>query len=231
MKKTTSLLLFTFVLGLIFSSCTVNKPEPPKRTITVSGNGSVSVNPDIISIRFVVRTSDWNVNVASEKNAEYSTNALNAIKEQGVAESDICTYNYKISQDNSNSYPGKYTVSNEISVTIRNIDNAGKIIDAAVKNNAANGVTKFEYVVSDNESAIRQARTLAVQDAQNAAALLAGASGCKIDSVLNIEEYAPITRNNAIVPALKTTNASTTPITEGSVSITSEVRITYSLIN
>lgn len=229
------------IIGLgtaLLSSCVLGRPakeEAPVRSITVSGTGSVSVKPDMVSMKFIVRTTGWNCPQAAERNAINTTNTINAIKEVGVPESDISTYDYSITQDNSHNYAGEYTVRNTIAVLIRNVDITGKVIDAAVKNNTgANGITSFEYLVSDKATALREARTLAIKNAQDAASLLAGASGCKVNSVLEIrEDYTSAGRGNEILykAASMTNGATPTPITEGNVTITSNVTVKYELTN
>ena len=222
----------------LLSSCVLGRPEKevaPVRSITVSGSGSISVKPDMVSMKFIVRNTGWNCPQVAERNAINTTNTINAIKEAGIPESDISTFDYSISQDNSHSYAGEYTVRNTIAVIIRNIDLTGKVIDAAVKNNTgANGITSFEYLVSDKATALREARTLAIKNAQDAASLLAGASGCKVNGVLEIrEDYTSASRSNDMMfKAVSMEAGSTpTPIVEGNVTITSNVTIKYELTN
>ena len=229
------------IIGLgtaLLSSCMIGRPqkeEAPVRSITVSGTGSVSVKPDMVSMKFIVKSTGWNCPQASERNAINTTNTINAIKEAGIAESDISTYDYSITQDNSHAYAGEYTVRNTIAVVIRNIDLTGKIIDAAVKNNTgANGITSFEYLVSDKATALREARTLAIKNAQDAAALLAGASGCKVENVLEIrEDYTSSGRSNDMMFKAASMNGGSTPtpIVEGNITITSNVTVKYELTN
>lgn len=224
MKKLCSLYFMIFLGTIFFSSCTVNKPAEPVRTISVSGTGSVAVKPDQVTLRFFVKTSEWNVNLAAEKNATATTNVLKAIKALEIDEADIATYDYRISQDNSKDYPGKYTVTNSITVLVRNIEKTGNVIDEAVKN-GANGLTSFEYSVSDTATALRQARTLAVQDA---AALLAGASGCILGNVMDIQENESMYSNTRMLKGVGFNSAST-PIEAGTVTISTSVNITYAL--
>ena len=136
MLKKIALLIIAAGSVLLASSCTVNKPEEKVRTITVSGTGIVTLPADQLTVRFLVRTSEWNVNLARDKNAEITTKVIDKIKESGVLEGDITTVDYRISQDNSNSYPGKYTVVNYVQVLIRDLSNAGNVIDNAVANGA-----------------------------------------------------------------------------------------------
>ena len=222
----------------LLSSCVLGRPEKevaPVRSITVSGSGSISVKPDMVSMKFIVRNTGWNCPQVAERNAINTTNTINAIKEAGIPESDISTFDYSISQDNSHSYAGEYTVRNTIAVIIRNIELTGKVIDAAVKNNTgANGITAFEYLVSDKATALREARTLAIKNAQDAASLLAGASGCKVNGVLEIrEDYTSASRGNDMMfKAVSMEAGSTpTPIVEGNVTITSNVTVKYELTN
>lgn len=224
----------------LLTSCVLARPaEKPeeKRTITVSGTGSISVKPDMVSLKFVVRNSGWNIVQVAERNAINTTNTLNALKEAGIPESDISTYDYSITQDNTHTYAGEYTARNTIAVIVRNIDITGKVIDAAVKNNiGANGITSFEYLVSDKTTALREARTLAIKNAQDAASLLAGASGCKISGVMNIrEDYTSVGRQNDMlfkaVGMSREESAPSTPIVEGNITISSNVTVTYELTN
>ena len=229
------------IIGLgtaLLSSCMIGRPqkeEAPVRSITVSGTGSVSVKPDMVSMKFIVKSTGWNCPQAAERNAINTTNTINAIKETGIPESDISTYDYSITQDNSHAYAGEYTVRNTIAVVIRNIDLTGKVIDAAVKNNTgANGITSFEYLVSDKATALREARTLAIKNAQDAAALLAGASGCKVENVLEIrEDYTSSGRSNDMMFKAASMNGGSTPtpIVEGNITITSNVTVKYELTN
>ena len=233
MLKKISILIIAAGVMLFASSCTVNKPEEKVRTITVTGTGIVTQPADQLTVRFLVRTNEWNVNLARDKNAEITTKVIEKIKDAGVHSQDITTVDYRISQDNSNSYPGKYTVTNYVQVLIRDLTNAGNVIDNAVAN-GANGLTSFSYSASENPNALREARTLAVQNAQDAAALIAGASGCKVADVIDIQEgYNPSSysrsTNSAMLKAVG--NSYTTPIEAGNVEITSTVTITFSLTN
>ena len=238
MKNSIKSILIIGLGSALLSSCVLGRPakeEAPVRSITVSGSGSVSVKPDMVSMKFIVKNTGWNCPQTAERNAINTSNTIAAIKEAGIPESDISTYDYSITQDNSHTYAGEYTVRNTIAVLIRNIDLTGKVIDAAVKNNTgANGITSFEYLVSDKATALREARTLAIKNAQDAASLLAGASGCKVNGVLEIrEDYTSAGRGNDMMfkAAAMSSNGTPTPIVEGNITITSNVTVKYELTN
>ena len=62
MLKKIAVLIIAAGSVLLASSCTVNKPEEKVRTITVSGTGVVTLPADQLTVRFLVRTSEWNIN-------------------------------------------------------------------------------------------------------------------------------------------------------------------------
>lgn len=222
LKKFTKFVILFFVAG-IFVSCTVTKPVEPEKSITVVGSASIPVKADIVSITFRVRTIEWNVNRAVENNANITAKVLEAIKNAGVDSNDISTVDYNISQDLSKSYPGQYTVLNSIQVLIRNTEITGNVIDAAIVN-GANGLTSYQYLAGDKTTALRQARTQAIQNAQDAANLLASVAGTKVGNVMEINENFSTDITQPV-----TLLSSATNIQEGYIQVQSNVTVRYSL--
>lgn len=222
LKKFTKFVILFFVAG-IFVSCTVTKPVEPEKSITVVGSASIPVKADIVSITFRVRTIEWNVNRAVENNANITAKVLDAIKNAGVDSNDISTVDYNISQDLSKSYPGQYTVLNSIQVLIRNTEITGNVIDAAIVN-GANGLTSYQYLAGDKTTALRQARTQAIQNAQDAANLLASVAGTKVGNVMEINENFSTDITQPVTLLRSATN-----IQEGYIQVQSNVTVRYSL--
>lgn len=222
LKKFTKFVILFFVAS-IFVSCTVTKPVEPEKSITVVGSASIPVKADIVSITFRVRTIEWNVNRAVENNANITAKVLDAIKNAGVDSNDISTVDYNISQDLSKSYPGQYTVLNSIQVLIRNTEITGNVIDAAIVN-GANGLTSYQYLAGDKTTALRQARTQAIQNAQDAANLLASVAGTKVGNVMEINENFSTDITQPVTLLRSTTN-----IQEGYIQVQSNVTVRYSL--
>lgn len=222
LKKFTKFVILFFVAS-IFVSCTVTKPVEPEKSITVVGSASIPVKADIVSITFRVRTIEWNVNRAVENNANITAKVLDAIKNAGVDSNDISTVDYNISQDLSKSYPGQYTVLNSIQVLIRNTEITGNVIDAAIVN-GANGLTSYQYLAGDKTTALRQARTQAIQNAQDAANLLASVAGTKVGNVMEINENFSTDITQPVTLLRSATN-----IQEGYIQVQSNVTVRYSL--
>lgn len=234
--KTTKSVSLLILLTVLFTSCTVRQVQHNKRTVSVSGSGTVVVEAETATIILSVITTARDATTAATNNAT-KMNAVNeAILALGVDKESISTQNYSIRQDtstiNTRIIYGDYKVSNEIKVFLKDKTLASKVIDEAIKA-GANRLSSLTFGVLDAELAIKQARILAVQQAQEAAALIAGTSGAELGKVLTIEEY----RNNSY-PKLALMETATaldkaanisTPISGGKSSITVNVNATYEL--
>lgn len=228
------------ISALMLSSCVLpyktQEREMPK-TITVHGSGVVTGSADIASINFSVITQEWVAKTASESNAEITRRVYDAVKGAGVSVSDIDTSDINIyRQDtyaNGRTLPGRYRVSDNIVVKIRNVDKASAVIDAAVAAGAS-AMSGLSFSIGDTSSLLREARTKAIQDASETAALLAGASGCKIgDAIMIQEDDVPgIVRQKgefAMKEAVMLDSAPSTPVSPHEVSVTAGVTVTYLL--
>lgn len=224
---------FVVAAILMFGACTIHKPAEPIRTVTVRGIGSVTEEPDAASLELSVNTSGWIAKQAASDNALITSKVIEAIKESGVGTNDISTSGYLINQEkswvNGRQINGKYIVTNSIKVVVNNTAILGDIIDNAVKA-GANGIDSLTFLLLDKASAVRQARTAAVQQAQDTASLLAGSSGCILGQVMKIDEIS--SGENSAVRYLKTSaeEVSTSEIIQkGKINVHAQVEITYAL--
>ncbi len=80
-----------------------------------------------------------------------------------------------------------YRVNNQVSVTIRKIEDLGKILDAVVAA-GANNVYGINFGVDDPAAFQQQARAAAVKDAQDKAGQLAKAAGVTLGKPMSISE-------------------------------------------
>jgi len=161
--------------------------------IFVSGTGKVRLKPNI-------GTASIGVEITAGTLAEATTQAnakMNAIVEKlkglGIAEKDIQTTNYSISPLTQQTKPGVtptisgYRVNNQVSITIRKIDDAGKVLDAMVAA-GANNIYGISFGVDDPTPYQQQARAAAIKDAQDKAAQLAKAANVALGKVISISE-------------------------------------------
>ncbi len=239
MKKITMVksIIKLSILSLILTSCSIKQVQYNKRTVSVYGTGTVQLEADIAEITLSVITKAKTADVSAAQNADKMTKVQDAIFEAGVPKSAITTINYNVFQEtnyiNNRSIPGEYRATNTIRIEINDVSLISKVLDEAVKNGATD-ISSIDYSISSTEVAVKQARTLAVQQAQEAALLIAGTSGAKLGAVLNIEEEtsAPYPRNlkagryTLEAVALKD---SSTPVQIGKETISVTVHATYEL--
>lgn len=232
MKKA-KILLYIFLVCLL-SSCAVNKKVETPRTITVKGKGTVYTLPDRATVVFSVMTQNRIAHQAVHENTEIMGKVIEAIKNFGIRDTDISTSDYSVEQqgtwNNNGTYTlGRYVAGNTITVIVRNIDTVGNVIDIAVEA-GANSLNSLVFSNTETETATKQARNLAVQDAQNAAALFAGASGCSVGEVLSLVEESNFTYSNVYRDVTTESGSDTaTPISAGRIAVTSNITVTYKL--
>lgn len=228
MKKIKSAIILCLVSMLLLASCTIKREQEQLRTITVNGHGTVSVLPDRATMVFAVITQNWIAQTAVQENSRIMSNVIQALRAAGIRESDITTSGYTVNQqgswNNGVFTPGRYRADNTVTVITQHIDSASSLIDAAV-GAGATSLTSLSFSASDTETALRQARALAVQDAQNAAALFAGASGCAVGNVIELLENTEDSFSNASL----TSKTDSTPVSSGYINVTSSITVKYAL--
>lgn len=157
--------------------------------IVVIGTGEVKVEPDIASIMIGVETSAPTTQEALAQNSAQAQAIIDQIRQLGIEERDIQTSGINIYPvyDNEGRNITGYTVNNTVNVTVRNIGQAGSLIDRVVQV-GANRVYGISFGVSDPERVLTQAREAAVANARARAEQMARASGTTLGRVLFITE-------------------------------------------
>jgi uncharacterized protein YggE len=107
-----------------------------KKVITVSGRGTVDATPDEAVLRISVVTQAEDVEEASDENAVKMDAVLAALYELGIPEDDAVTSGYRVRprynwRDDKESLIG-FQVRNSLTVTVRDIENVGDVIGAAL---------------------------------------------------------------------------------------------------
>jgi len=227
------------VLALVLSACgptTINQAAPlTPRTLNVNGLGVVYLTPDIVYINIGVNTQRENAAEAVSINKAETTAVIQAIKDFGVNAKDIRTTNFSIwsnpQYDEFGNVKGtNYAVDNTVSVTVRDLDKLGDLLDSAIAA-GANSIYSIQFDVEDKTEANKEARTQAVEDAKLLAEELASAAGVELVSIDNISYY-----ESGQVPYFQGKGGggggaaeSAVPIQPGQLAISVTVNITYSI--
>lgn len=202
-------------------------------TITVSGEGKVTVKPDTASIYMGVSVTSDTATEALRVSNEKASALIAALKAAGVANDDITTSGLSIYPNYTND--GRrvvgYTSSNSVTVTVRVIGNAGPVIDAAAAA-AGDNVTvgSISFFVADPEKVISLARADAIANAKKRAGEYAAAADATVGAVLQISEVG-ITQPPVIWTGGREKDAAAAgvPIQTGTQDLTVSVTVMYAL--
>jgi uncharacterized protein len=198
---------------------------PVKKTITVTGNGTVTTVPDRAAFDFSVTTQAATAKAALAKNADEAAAVIAALKNAGIAAADLRTGQVALNPqfNQAGTDVVGYIATNTVNAKTT-IAKAGSVVDAAV-NAGANGVSGPSLSRSDSDALYRDALKDAVADAGKKAKALAEAAGLTLGGVQVIVEGAQASPPMPF--AAKDAVASGTPIEPGTQTIEAAVTVTY----
>jgi uncharacterized protein YggE len=163
---------------------------PAIHTITVAGTGTITVVPDIAHVGVGVTITKPTVKAAREAAAKSMTAIIAAVRALGVDEKDIKTTGLNLYPQYNNGTPPKvvgYTISEQVQVTVRDLDKTGDVVDAAMAKGATD-TSGIWFDVADPAKAMNEARSSAVEAARASAQAMAAAAGVNLGSVVSISE-------------------------------------------
>lgn len=214
-----------------------NTAEPPM--MTIRGEGSSSVTPDIAIVTLGVDSRAATAREAMEQNAEDMSKVVAEIRAAGVEDRDIATSDFNIqpvyenpkrNPDGTHAAPRivGYQVSNIVRVRIRDLATSGAVLDRVVAA-GANRVNGISFELSDPDSARDAAIKAAVADARHRAELIADAAGEKIVRILRIDtDMVRPVMFEARAMAMDSPKA-VTPILAGEREVTAAVTIVFEI--
>lgn len=226
------------VAGLVLAGCaTVPSTPEVKPQLTVSGTGLVRVSPDTASINLGVATQDTDVAQAVAASNLAAEAIINAVKNLGVAPEDVRTTYFNVSPQpmyDQNGQPTgqtNYWVNNSLVVTLRQVDQLGAVLQAAV-DAGANSINGISFDLTDKTQAEEQARQAAIADARQRAERLARAAGTTLGEVFSIYtggySYGAINYVEAASSA-GSPGGGTVPIAPGTFDVRIDVTLAYTL--
>jgi uncharacterized protein YggE len=142
-----------------------------------------------------VTTRAKTVKEATDANSKLMTAITAMLLQSGIAEKDVQTSRFSVQPVYAPQEPraeprlAGYSVSNQLSVKIRQIGKLGEILDRLVAAGATD-IGNVVFLVSDPSKATDQAREAAIADARRKAEVYAKASGLRLGRVLWITEDA-----------------------------------------
>lgn len=165
--------------------------DNPPRTIMISGSGKVVGIPDIATVNLGLITERRDVLSAQRENSEKMNQLLVRLKDLQISKDDIQTTQYQIYprydySKGAGTIVG-YTVSQSVSVKIRDLGKVSAVL-AAAGEVGANQVSGVSFTLDDPEDLRQEARTKAIGNAKDKARDIAKALGLKLGRIVSFNE-------------------------------------------
>lgn len=199
------LVVSSFAIALYYavSAREVARSHLSVREIAFSGEGKVSMKPDIATMRATVTTQSKKVGDGQSQNSMRSNAVMDFLKNQGVAEKDIKTasyaitpqYQYAINQPCTiGGCPPQrpptivsYDVRHVIEVKIRDLKKVDAVLEGVVIS-GANEVDGLQFMIDDEELIKAAARKEAIENAEKKARVLAEDLGISLKRIVSFSE-------------------------------------------
>jgi len=122
-------------------------------------------------------------------------------------------------------------VNNTVTVTVRDLENVGSVLDAAVQA-GANNINGIQFDIADREAAQQQAMTAAMENAQARAEVLAESAGVQLGDILSLQSYlgssTPVPYGKGYDMAVQEA-AMSVPVSPGEMQIMVDVSVVYEI--
>jgi len=224
------------------SQAEITRPLPAfvsvSQGLTAHGHGDVKAKPDIARLTAGVMTQAKDQAQATQDNARRMTAVLAAIRSLKIADRDIQTQGFSVEPqyDYGNGHAPiltGYQVTNSVQVTLRDLSQAGTLIDKATQA-GANQVSGLAYELSNQDAVQDQALGKAVADARRRAQTMADALGVGLGNPLSLNDgeaaspVVPLFQVRRMAGAASD-SAPTTPISAQQITVTADVTLVYAL--
>ncbi|KGP90109.1 hypothetical protein N780_06880 [Pontibacillus chungwhensis BH030062] len=206
------------------------------RFLTVTGIGSVKIEPNVANIKLGVETQDEELTTAQQTNAQTLDQVIDSLIQIGIPKENIQTVDYFIFPqydyiDGKQQFRG-YEVTHLINVTIENLDQTGEVIDTAVAN-GANRVSNISFTVQDPQSYYQEALASALKNANTKAQTIAQTMNLQMDMTpISIDEQLPPSQATPqTMVKSQALGATSTPVEPGQLEITARVETKYQYVS
>lgn len=203
--------------------------------LSVSAEGMTEGRPDMATINLGVTTEADTAQAALAENARRMSALTQALRRAGIAERDIQTSNVSVSpqqqwREGQPPLITGYQANNTVTAKVRNIDNTGRVIDAAVAagGNTVHGVY-FSY--QDPDAQLDAARRDAIAEARRRAELYAGALNMRVHRIVAVSESGAFSPPIPVpmMSRMEAAQDAATPIAPGQIETRVNVNVTFEL--
>ena len=220
-----------FAAATLFAAPALAQIVPPA-AISVSGEATVSVPPDLALVDGGITSEAKTAREASDANNTAMDKLLLALKGAGIDEKDVQTSRLSLQPQSAPNRSGPsaivgYRASNRVTIRVRDVAKVAGVIDTLV-GAGANEIGGINFMVSQASKLLDEAREKAVADARRKAEIYARAAGVTLGAPLSIsEEGSP-----GPMPFRKMAGgmaASAAPVAQGEETLSVTVSVSWSI--
>lgn len=242
--------LLTLFLIIGLTGCATTAAESTAQIVTsnqqegiwVTGEGKVTIKPDIANISLGVSSQEASVAAAMAKTKDAMSKVVAAIKANDIQDKDIQTQQYNISPaytynpQTGNQTISGYQVTNIVNVKLRDTSRASTVISAVAE--AGGDLTRIDsvtFTVEDPTPYYKEARQKAIEDADHKAQKLGSLYGVTLGKPDFVSEYSstpPIYNFSSVGSAFPVPVAAPAmpSISSGSTDITLYIQASYPIL-
>ncbi|MEJ8554852.1 SIMPL domain-containing protein [Tepidibacter sp. Z1-5] len=211
-----------------------NEDKKPDRygTISVVGTASIQVPPDMATVIIGVVTQDKNLQKAQTENTKQSNNVIKALNNIGIEDEDIQTIDYSVNINydyiNGKQKFRNYEVRHVLQVTVKDINQVGKVYDVAIKN-GANIEGGVNFRLSNEKHYYDKALDLAVKDSVKKANNVAKSLNTRVNNIPSSIKETSFGQVQ-VYPTTYAVKSSAPPIQSGLIEVSAQVNTTFEII-
>ena len=218
--------------GTLLAAPALAQTTPPA-VISVTGEATVSVAPDLAQIDGGVTSEAKTAREASDANNAAMGKVLLALKGAGIDEKDFQTSRLSLQPQSAPNRTGPgpstivgYRASNRVTIRLRDVTKVASVIDTLVAA-GANDIGGINFMVSQASKLLDEARERAVADARRKAEIYAKAAGVTLGAPLSISEEG----NAAPIPyrRMAVGMAATAPVAQGEETLQVNVSVSWAI--
>ncbi len=222
-----------FAATLLLAAPALAQSDFPS-AISVTGQGTLSVRPDLAQVDAGVASDAKTAREASEANNVAMAKVLAALKGAGIEDKDYQTSRLSLQPEYAPNRTGPspivgYRASNRVTIKVHDVAKIASVIDTLVTA-GANDIGNINFTVTQASKLLDEAREKAVADARRKAEIYAKAAGVTLGAPLSIsEEGAPAPLFRAKTLAMAPMETSAPPIAQGEETLSVTVSVTWAI--
>lgn len=240
MRKNIFLAVASLIVVSLLGACAAGAggsagSPPPVRSMSVTGQGRVTITPDLAYVTVGVHSEAESVGEALKSNTSQAQSVAQVLQNMGIDAKDIQTSNFNVYPQQKIGPQGEqlgivYVVDNTVYVTVRDLSKLGQLLDQVVSS-GANNINGIQFDSSTKEKAMSEARQQAIANAKAQADELAKAAGVTLGPIQTLNVYS----NPQPIPILDAKGgagasaAGQVPVSAGQLVITADASMTYEI--